>query len=337
MRWATKLSMYCCVFFAVGALPAFGATLYVEPNSVSVLKGDTISVAVRLDTDEGECINAVDAIISYSEGVEAVDVSRGRSILSIWVEDPAIHRDERRITLAGGIPNGYCGRIPGDPSLTNVIADLVFRAPGFTVGSSDNVQSLIRFEGGTRAFLNDGAGTEAPLRLLDGSIDVIQEVGSTTQDAWRDAVRADTIIPQPFSIELAQKDDAFGGRYFIVFNTTDKQSGIDHYEVIEESRDDLLRFSWGRADAPWVETESPYVLEDQSLKSVIRVKAVDKAGNERIAVLIPDDAVRPLDTTLLLALGAGVLLALLFIGAVAYVAYRMYRRSRKSGQDDIPI
>jgi len=33
--------------------------------------------------------------------------------------------------------------------------------------------------------------------------------------------------------------------------------------------------------------ESPYLLKDQKLKSFIYVKAVDKAGNERIATLAP--------------------------------------------------
>ena len=32
----------------------------------------------------------------------------------------------------------------------------------------------------------------------------------------------------------------------------------------------------------WEKVVSPYVLKDQSLNSVIRVKAVDRAGNERI-------------------------------------------------------
>jgi hypothetical protein len=33
--------------------------------------------------------------------------------------------------------------------------------------------------------------------------------------------------------------------------------------------------------------ESPYVLEDQSLRSYVVVKAVDKAGNERVEILYP--------------------------------------------------
>jgi membrane protein YdbS with pleckstrin-like domain len=39
-------------------------------------------------------------------------------------------------------------------------------------------------------------------------------------------------------------------------------------------------------------SRKPYVLKDQTLKSIIRVKAVDKAGNERIVSLQPQSAIK---------------------------------------------
>ena len=38
----------------------------------------------------------------------------------------------------------------------------------------------------------------------------------------------------------------------------------------------------------WRIAEGPYLLEDQSLESIIKVKAVDKAGNERMAQYLPE-------------------------------------------------
>ena len=35
----------------------------------------------------------------------------------------------------------------------------------------------------------------------------------------------------------------------------------------------------------WIRAESPYVLKDQKLKSYVYIKAIDKAGNERIEVI----------------------------------------------------
>ncbi len=323
--WAFWVFLFVGVLFTVPD-HSEAATLYVDPFSMDVLKGDTVTVAVRLDTDENECVNAVDAVITYGEGIQAVDVSRGRSILSLWVEEPTIDQDARTITFAGGIPNGYCGRIPGDPSLTNVIAELVFRAPGFTIGRSETESVQVGFGEQSRVLLNDGTGDEAPLRTVPGTLNLIQQVGTSTKDEWGDVVDQDAIPPQPFGMELVQNPSVFSGKYYIVFNTTDKQSGIDHYEVMEESRDDLYTFRWGRADAPWMTAESPYVLNDQDLRSIIRVRALDKAGNERIAVLIPDDAVRPVPLMAWVALALAVLIALV-VGVWAMRWYLLRRRS----------
>lgn len=323
--WAFLIFLFVGAFFAVPE-NSNAATLYVDPFSTDVLKGDTVTVAVRLDTDESECVNAVDAVITYGEGIQAVDVSRGRSILSLWVEEPTINQDARTITFAGGIPNGYCGRIPGDPSLTNVIAELVFRAPGFTIGSRETDSVQVAFGEQSRVLLNDGTGDEAPLRTVPGTLNLIQQVGTSTKDEWGDVVDQDNVPPQPFGMELVQNQSVFSGKYYIVFNTTDKQSGIDHYEVMEESRDDLYTFRWGRADAPWMTAESPYVLNDQDLRSIIRVRALDKAGNERIAVLIPDDAIRPVPLMVWVTLALAVLIALA-VGAWAMRWYLLRRRS----------
>lgn len=318
------------VYFVSAAQTAEAATLYIDPFSVDVLKGDTVTLAVRLDTDEGECVNTVDSVITYGEGIQAVDVSRGKSILSLWVEEPVIDKDQRKITFAGGIPNGYCGRIPGDPSLTNVVAEIIFRAPGFSVGKAENASALIQFDPMSRVLLNDGFGTEANLKTIPTTINLLQQVGTSSQDIWRDVVQDDKTPPQPFSIDLVEDSNVFDGKYYIVFNTTDKQSGVDHYEVIEEPRSDIYSFRWGRADAPWVETKSPYVLKDQSLSSIIRVRALDKAGNERITVFIPDDSERPIGLIVWILGGIGALLVAGLIGAITLLIIR--RRNRKRGE-----
>jgi len=66
-----------------------------------------------------------------------------------------------------------------------------------------------------------------------------------------------------------------------VFATQDKGSGIDYYEI-KESRQKFLKIF-----KKWVIAESPYVLKDRKLRSYVYIKAVDKAGNERIAVVEP--------------------------------------------------
>jgi hypothetical protein len=318
-----------CVFSIVSVASA--STLYIEPHEAEISPGDTIALEVRIDTEEGECINAVDGIIEYPENIVPVDIALGNSIFPVWVETPTIDRSNRRITFAGGIPNGYCGRIEGDPRLTNTILELIIQTPGRGDNNPDiNPLAHILFSNQTVVYLNDGAGTQSVLRTLGSSIVVHQEPGDVLIDQWNARVAEDSTPPGKFSIALSGGESAFGGDYFISFNTTDKQSGIDHYEVIEESFDQVKLFTWGAIDAPWIVSQSPYLLRDQSLNSTIRVKAVDKAGNEYIAILTPEESMRGMSDIKIL----GVVLFIIFvlIGGGAYLLYR--RKVRSYRQSD---
>jgi hypothetical protein len=288
-------------------------------------------MSVRLDTDEqiGECVNAVDAVIRYPDNVEPVDVSIGDSIFSMWVERPVINKENRTITFAGGIPNGYCGRVVGDPRLTNVMADIIFRSPGFVVGGtqSDSNTATIDFAPETTAYLNDGRGTKADLSTYSAMITLNSTGGTGENNQWRSKVNNDKIPPEEFSIYLEQRD--ISNDYYVVFNTTDKQTGIDVYQIMEEPLTQFGSFQWGRADAPWIEAQSPYTLQDQSLNSIIRVRAIDKAGNEYIANLIPDESLRTLSQEQLLTyvLAAAGMLLLIVLSAITFIFVRKRKRN----------
>lgn len=316
------------------------ATLYIDPGVATLGRGDTITTSVRIMPDQaaGECINAADIVISYPASIQPVDVSIGRSIFSVWVEDPVINKENRTITLAGGIPNGYCGRVQGDPGMTNVIADIIFRSPGFQVGVANSADDKvdISFTPETQVYLNDGQGTKADLATISSTL----ELTSTPSpegivDDWRTAVREDKLPPEKFSILLERDPIAFSGKYFIVFSTTDKQTGLSHYEVMEEPLAQKEKFNWGSVNAPWEKAVSPYTLKDQSLNSTIRVRAVDKAGNEYIATLIPEESLRsalPNDYSLYLAGGLGLLFVILLFALVFFMM-----RRRKGKQTEITL
>ena len=63
MRYILLALLVC-----ISVQTAEAATLYMDPNTVTLNRGDAAKVSVRLDTDEasGECINAIDAVITYS-------------------------------------------------------------------------------------------------------------------------------------------------------------------------------------------------------------------------------------------------------------------------------
>ena len=85
----------------------------------------------------------------------------------------------------------------------------------------------------------------------------------------------DSTPPEDFELKIAEIED----KNYVVFATIDKTSGIDHYEISE------IRNK--KEEKIWEVGESPYLLKDQDLRSKIFVKAVDKAGNERIAEIGP--------------------------------------------------
>ena len=308
------------------------ATLYIDPGIATIYRGDAITMSVRImpNSEIGECINVIDAVITYPENIQPVDVSIGQSIFNVWVEQPTINRENRTVTFAGGISNGYCGRVEGDPGLTNVVADIIFRSPGLQIGSTaEGNTAVIGFGPETQVYLNDGQGTKAPLTLLPSTITLEKTAGSGgIVDEWRNEVQEDTLPPEEFSISLERDEVAFSGAYFIVFSTTDKQTGLSHFEVMEEPLNQLGAFAWGGTEVPWIRTQSPYVLQDQTLNSTIRVKAFDKAGNEYIATFIPDESLRTA------APGSGFAPALIIAGAVIFllaglaVWFALRRRAR---------
>jgi hypothetical protein len=319
------------LFFFSVVSSAQAASLYIDPAFTTISRGDSITLSVRLDVDEAneECVNAVDGVITYSDDIVPVDISIGDSIFSMWVEQPVIDKEKHTISFAGGIPNGYCGRIAGDPRLTNSLVKLIFRSPGFSIGGgSGSSTATVAFAPETTAYLNDGFGTKAELAMYGTSIDLNRNAGATLSDPWREAVVTDKIAPEKFSITLS-KIPVDNGKFNIIFNTTDKQTGVDHYEVMEEPISKFAAFDWGRADAPWVVTRSPYQLKDQSLNSTIRVKAIDKAGNEYVATLLPDKEMRTISTQdIILAAGAG-LIALLLLLIVVSAILSLRRRAKR--------
>jgi len=324
MKRLTGIFLLCLL--VVSHNSAHAASLYLDPGTISVSRGDAVKVAVRVDTDEeaGECINAAEGVLTFSGPIEPVDVSIGNSIFSVWVEQPTLSDDRTMVTFAGGVPNGYCGRVAGDPRLTNNLFDIIVRTDTDVDVDGLLVEASVNFTDQTLLYLNDGLGTTVIPEKFPSIFSVSPDMNSQVTDPWTEEILADTSSPQPFAIQLSKDDLAFRGRYIISFNTTDKQTGIDRYEVMEEPLAQFDAFTWGRIDAPWIETRSPYVLEDQTLNSIIRVKAIDKAGNEHITTFVPDESLRTVSLTQFLTY----LLVASFVLVMVLGGWYLGRRSR---------
>ncbi len=262
-----------------------GARLYLEPPEGEYHLEDVFIVEIKLNT-EGEYINTTKIDLTFSQEIlEIKDFSKGNSILTLWIEEPTFSNQDGTISFIGGIPGGYLGE---DGPLGKII---------FCAKEEGEVK--IQFQEDSQILLNDGFGTKAELEKQGAAFNILSEKLEAPRDEWLGELKKDNIPPEFFEIEISQDPSIFEDKYFIIFSTTDKQTGINYYEVKEGERD-------------WKKAESPYLLEDQALQGIIKVKAVDKAGNERIAEYIPPGykppkKLLPYLIIILILIGAGII------------------------------
>lgn len=299
-----KYRVFFIIIFLALTIPGitYASTLYMEPSEGGYAQGDSFVLDLRVD-NVSDCVNTIEAEILFpGDYLNVLEFLTGESILSLWVEKPSsvdlteINK-EGRIYFAGGIPGGYCGKIPGDPGDSNLVGRLVFKIPGFIVSDVDKEEIEIYFGDKTRILLNDGLGSQDDLEKKSANFKILKDSIIPESD-WKNYITEDLIQPEPFIVELHKNPDIYNGAYHIIFSTVDKQSGVDHFEVLEirpndiigiEPKNNWIDFLLGKKKQipNWKVAEMPYLLEDQSLSSVIRVRALDKAGNIRQVEFIP--------------------------------------------------
>jgi hypothetical protein len=128
-----------------------------------------------------------------------------------------------------------------------------------------------------------------------------------------DVTPPDEEEPLEFLPVVGKDPSVFKGDWFLAFAAADTGSGIDHYEVAE------TKTRWGVPT--YARAESPYRLVDQSLASYIYVKAVDRAGNERIAAVEPSEQGPKAHAWL-------ILLAVILLALTGFLLNRRYGTNR---------
>lgn len=305
--------------------PAYAAQIQIDGTATHGTF-DTFYVPVRIDTQD-DCINAVSVALAYDpDALSVKDVATGDSIIPLWTVPPSIARTDGketgRVTFEGGIPGGYCGRVSGDPGLTNILAKLVVRASPRTADAAHDVTTQINVEPATVLYRNDGLGSPVPLTVLGATLTFTASTG-TPSDVWSADIANDTSMPEDFDIQLVHGPSEGNQYSYIVFSTTDKQSGIDHFEVLET---DPVRFgflTWAERPAYWTPATSPYVLRDQALHSKLLVRAVDKRGNTRVVEYTP-----PMPLLYVYTRASILIPAAIFVGLVMLIAALIFRFSR---------
>ncbi len=291
---------------------------------------DTFYVPVRLDT-QGECVNTVSLRIAYDPAKLSVhDIALGESIVTLWTVPPTIEREESgrekgSIALEGGMPGGYCGRIEGDPGQTNIIARLVVASASPALDVAPASTSMV-IEPGAVVLRHDGSGLPVPLSVRGVDLTLVASTG-TPANPWLSDVQADTIAPELFDITLVRGPSEGSNQHYIAFMTVDKQSGVDHYEVLETDPDRFGFLTWVPHEAHWVRATSPYVLRDQKLHSKILVRALDKRGNDRTVEYTPP--MSPLAELSHPSLYVPIAVLVFILGSAALFVHHRRRRERQ--------
>ncbi len=259
--------IYFILAFSAIFLPCsvFASSVYIDSNHSEFFVGDTILFSVRVNS-ESKNINAVEGEVLLDHAVDAVslaDINTAGSKFSLWPGKPLPSERNTRVSFVGGSPGGFISK---DAIVFNIVLKL--KETGQVALSPNNIG----------VYLNDGKGTKDEVSVKDLIINVLPKISDAkAADDWSTIISNDKTAPEPFEITLGKDPSIFDNQYFISFFTTDAESGIAYYKVQEGERD-------------FVRAESPYLLQDQALSGIIKVKAVDKADNERIAELIPAPA-----------------------------------------------
>lgn len=142
---------YCAAILLVNLLffscpSAEAATLYLSSNASSLAVGETMTLYVILNS-QGEAVNNAEVTVRFpTDLIDVVSVSKGGSILSLWVEDPSFSNSSGVISFNGGIPT------PGFVGSQGSLISILIRAK--KVGRAE-----LSFSGAAvRA--NDGLGTD---------------------------------------------------------------------------------------------------------------------------------------------------------------------------------
>lgn len=244
-------------------LPAFAAEIYFGTHTKEAGLNQLVEVGVFLNT-EGESINAMEGSIVFPSSLLAPrEIRSGSSIISLWIEQPFVERDGE-LRFSGMLPGGYAGS-------SGYLFSVIFQA--------QNEGEAVLDVSNARILLNDGNGSEALFHSSPIALTIRPGLKGPEVLPVYDPDAPESFIPQ-----TAQDPNLFDGKWFLVFATQDKGTGIAGYAIYETARKKEI----ARIEAKkWVEAGSPYVLKDQDLRSFVYVKAVDKAGNERIAAVEP--------------------------------------------------
>ncbi len=243
--------LFLCLSLHVNAISAAKLSTVV---STDMRSKDQVFIEVYLNTERKK-INAVDgSLIIDGFANRITSINTAGSPFTLWPGRPSLIGNT--LTLNGGVPGGI-----QDSSVLL-----------FTI-TARNVEldkaSIVPKD--LFVYLDNGRGDGE--KVGDATLFLDAEVRTSSE--LQKAILNDTTPPKRFSVDIGKDEELFDGKYFISFTTSDEHSGVRQYEVQEGTSTPIL-------------ADSPYLLTDQTLSTVIKVRATDNAGNSVVATLQPE-------------------------------------------------
>lgn len=251
-----------CLTFVMGSLfmlffpinSALAAEIYIKAPTQELFTGSDILIQVYLNPED-QSLNAIEGKIKFPKDILSIkEINDGDSTINFWLEKP-LERSAGIINFSGFTAGGNIN--PKAP-----LFSIIFHI-------NSNGTGAVTFSD-LRSLINDGNGSEANIKNK-----VFNFNANENNNPFLPVVLPDNTPPELFNPVVSTSTGLYAGKNFLAFSTQDKDSGVDHYEIKEGN--------WGQ----FVVAESPYILKYQDLNVPIYVKAVDRNGNERLAVVQP--------------------------------------------------
>lgn len=309
--------LFVMVFGLLAPLSAAALSVDFETAELTVNASQELRIPILLDNPTRENINTVQAtVIVPRESFSIQTYWLEQSIIPLWVEEPTVTETETAYYVS------FTGLIPGGTTESGELFTLV-------------VKALDPIERTTVRLLDPQVYRNT--RTADGVAlsDQYLFVRITPYDAGvvpqQDVIIEDAIPPEDFFPIVGKSQTVFDGDYFVMFQTLDRQTGIDFYDVLESeyfySTEELAA---SEGQLYWRQATNPMRLQDQTLQSYIYVRAHDRAGNSRTVIIPPTVFVEKTPLSRILVVGS---IPIVLVIGVSVVLWRRRHRAHIENHD----
>ena len=245
------LSIFVLISFLSCEKNVFASSIYLTSDTEKITIGKEFYVDVMIDT-KGGSINGVEGKVSFDkDNIIFIRAEEGKSIINLFIDKPK--EEGSAIGFSGIITNGFSGVV--DPfnqkqKLNGLLLRLFFEAKKEGPINLSTINFIVT--------LNDGMGTTESVAPTN-----LSYIASNTDNSAILSKENDT-SPE-LSALVAQDPILYNGKYVLIFDARDKQTGIKEVKIKEGGRE-------------WRSISSPYLLEDQSRHSLITLQATNYSG-----------------------------------------------------------